>query len=144
MLTYLDKEYALAPLIVNEDEYPKTTLMEQEREVFGFYLTHNPVSDLKTKNNILVSLNDLKKYFDKNIKFIACVKKKREITTKKNEVMCFLTFEDEESEIEGVIFPNVYKNLVLEKDAIYLINAHIERRYDSYQAVVTQIKRLDG
>lgn len=144
MLTYLDKEYALAPLIVNEDEYPKTTLMEQEREVFGFYLTHNPVSDLKAKNNILVSLNDLKKYFDKNIKFIACVKKKREITTKKNEVMCFLTFEDEESEIEGVIFPNVYKNLVLEKDAIYLINAHIERRYDSYQAVVTQIKRLDG
>ncbi len=144
VLTYLDREYALAPLIENMEEYNPNILMEQEREVFGFYLTHNPITDFKEKNKINISLNDIKNYFDKNIRIIARIKKKRDINTKKNEVMCFVTLEDEEGEIEGVLFPRVYKDIKVDIDAIYLIDAHIEKRYDSYQAVINKIKRMDG
>jgi DNA polymerase-3 subunit alpha len=143
VISYLDREYALKPVLEIQEEYPKRVLMEQEREVFGFYLTNHPITELrdKLKNNIRISA--LKNYFDQNVSFLASVKSKREIKTKKGDTMCFLSLEDEEGMISGVLFASTYQNSNPTVGKIYLIQAHIEKRFDEYQAVIRQINEME-
>ena len=40
-------------------------LMEQELNVFGFYLSNHPVTEYKLKNKNVMPLSNIEKYFDK-------------------------------------------------------------------------------
>lgn len=138
----LGSEYSLKPVLQNYDEYSKRELTEKELEVFGFYLKNHPVLEKRiTKNNNL-SINSLTNYFDKNVEIILSVKRFKEIVSKKNENMGFVTFEDEKDVIDGVIFPKLYQNVYIEIGDIVLVNAHVEKRFDKLQLVINKIDKI--
>ena len=57
--------------------------------------------------------------------------------------MSFLKLSDEFGNIEGVIFPEQYKNLSeIEKNNVYKINAKVERRNSDYQLIVHSMNKL--
>jgi len=134
----LSEEDDLRPVLVNVNEYSNQELMKREYEVFGFYLT-NSLSKYKT--NYPISTNDISNYFNKVIDIVVYVDKVKSITTKNNDKMLFLNGLDENGTLDIVIFPKNYQEIV--KDNVYLINGRVEKRFDKYQLVVNNIKKLD-
>ena len=67
----------------------------------------------------------------------------KEVTTKKNDIMAFITASDEYSQISLTMFPNTYKtyNNINKRDIIR-VTGKIEKRYDQYQMIVNSLKIL--
>ena len=143
--SFLDSEYALKPEIVKYPEYSKKELMEQELNVFGFYLSNHPVTEYKLKNKDIMILSNIAKYFDKNIKTIILVDKIKEVETKGGKKMLFINGSDEINQADLVLFPNVYEKYDnIEKGMTLEILGKVEKRFDKYQIVVNSIKILDS
>ncbi len=139
----LDRVYALEPEIQDTSEYPKKELMEFELNVFGFYLTDNPITELKLKHDNIVDIRNIEDYFTKFINIIVTVDRIKEITTSKDEKMAFISGSDELSTIDIVMFPRTYnKYNEIKKGDIVFINGKVERRFDKYQIVVSSIAKL--
>lgn len=130
------------PFIQEYPEYSKNDITLYELKTIGFYLTDHPTSKYRNQSSI-TSLN-IYKYFDRNISIIVLVKKIRETTTKNNDVMAFITGEDEYGEIPLTVFPIVYKkfNNINERDIIKVMG-RVEKRYDKYQVIVNNIEVLE-
>lgn len=139
--SYLDDDMYKPELEIKE-EYSKSELMKQELDIFGFYLSNHPITELKLKNRH-IDLADLKRYFDKQIETIVCVDKTRTIDTKTNEKMMFITGSDELSKVDIVVFPKVYKKIKnINEGEIIKIKGKVEKRYDEYQIIAFDILKL--
>ena len=138
----LDDGIIEKPELTLYPEYTKSEIMKIELDVFGFYLSYNPVTEKRREFNNNMSISDIKKYFDKKIDIILQVTRKKELTTKKGDVMCFLDCEDELNNIDVVIFPNVYNEVDVDEGDIINIRARVERRFDKYQLVCDRINIL--
>ena len=139
----LDRTYALEPEIIKYEEYTKKELIEQELNVFGFYLTNNPITELKLKHNNIINLIEIENYFDKVINIIVYVDKIKEINTSKGDKMCFISGSDELSTIDIVLFPKTYEKFSeINQGYILLIRGKVEKRFDKYQIIVNELKRL--
>ena len=144
VITYLDEESTLKPVIEEQVEYTKRTLMLNELDVFGFYLSNHPVSEYRTKLNKNLSISEVEKYFDKNIEIIVGIKNFKTVETKKKDFMGFITGEDEIGIIDIVMFPTIYKKYdYLKVGDIILINAHVEKRFDKIQLILNTLKVLN-
>ena len=143
LISDLDREFALEPEIIHYEEYPQKQLMEQELNVFGLYLTNNPITELKSKYNNVINLNEIESYFDKVISIIVCVDKIKEINTSKGDKMAFISGSDELSTVDIVLFPKIYQkyNMINSGDIIF-IKGKVEKRFDKYQIVVNEIQKL--
>lgn len=140
----LDEEFTLKPEIVLYDEYTNQEIIEKELELFGLYLSKHPITDVKINYKNIVSLNDLKNNFDQVIDTIVYVDKIKEVSTKKNQKMAFISGSDELDTIDIILFPDIYeKNKDIIKGDIILIKGKVEKRFDKYQIVVNKLKILD-
>ena len=140
LITDLDEEFALKPEIIEYPEYDDKFIMEKELDLFGLYLSNHPVTKYKTKYSSLIDLCNIEDYFDKNINIICLVDKVKEIRTKKNEIMAFITGSDEISTIEIILFPKTLEQYKVEKGDIILVNGKVEKRFDSYQLICNKLK----
>lgn len=130
------------PFIEEYEEYSKKEIMENELKTIGFYLTEHPTAKYR-ENNSISSLN-INNYFDKNINIVILIKKLKETTTKNNDVMAFITGEDEYGEIALTIFPTIYKKFnSISEGNIIKVFGRVERRFDKYQVIVNDIKILE-
>ena len=127
------------PLIDEYEEYSSDELVKIELDVFGFYLSYHPVSKYNNKNNSL----SIPKLFDHNINIVLLIEYIKEITTKKNDVMAFVSANDEYGTVDLILFPTVYKkyNNINVGDIID-VYGKVERRNDKYQVVVSTINVL--
>lgn len=112
------------------DEFPKLQLLSMEKEMTGLYLSGHPMSEyselsqqLNSDNLAVLAETDLDssgKYHDgssvKILGIITAVKKK---TTKSDNTMAFLTFEDVHRAIEVIVFPKLLLNF---SDLLYVGN----------------------
>ena len=122
------------------DEYTKDELITIENDTFGFYLSTHPVQS-KRQNDM--DTRKIKDYFDKVINIYLLIDKKREIVTKKNEKMLFITASDEYSEIELVVFPKVYEQFYnISRGDIFKVTAKVEKRGSTYQLIVKMLEKL--
>ena len=124
------------------DEYSKEDVIKMELKTLGFYLSLHPASKYR-KDYIVTSMN-IRDYFDKNINIIILIKRIRETTTKNNDVMAFITGEDEFGEIPLTIFPTTYKRFNnIEEGNIVKVFGRVERRFDKYQVIVNNIQIIE-
>lgn len=141
----LDEEYALKPVIEELEEYSKKDLMKKELETFGFYLTNHPVTEYRIKEQNSIYIKDISNYFDKQINLIANIESVKEIDTKNNDKMCFITVSDEIEKIDLIMFPKVYEKYNnLELDTVVKIKGKVEKRFDKYQIIVNELERMDN
>ena len=139
----LDREFALPPEIIKYEEYTNKELMEQELNVFGLYLTNNPITELKLKHSNIINLNEIDSYFDKNINIIVYVDKIKEINTSKGDKMCFISGSDELSAVDIVLFPKTYEKYKdINQGSIILVKGKVEKRFDKHQIVVNSMEKL--
>lgn len=128
----------LKPVLNEVEEYSKQELIQNELEVFGFYLSEHPVTSYKLKEKCM-NLNEIELYFNKKIITFVSVDRIKEVTTKDNEKMMFIIGSDETSTVDIVAFPKVCKRTNIKVKDIIRIEGKIEKRFDKYQILVYDI-----
>ncbi|HPE14730.1 MAG TPA: DNA polymerase III subunit alpha [Bacilli bacterium] len=130
------------PIIKIYDEFDNDYLLEQEKEIFGFYVTSHKTEKFKLLNNNIIDTCDIDNYFNKIISIIICVDKIKNVTTKNGEEMAFVNGSDAFSSASITIFPKILKNVSIKKGDILKINGKVEKRYNDYQLVANVILKL--
>lgn len=137
----LDPSLVLIPDIEIVDEYDNYLLLEQEKELFGFYISNHPATSYKTNTNA-ISLENLDKYFDKLVTTIVLVENIKEITTKKGDKMAFVSCSDETGSVDYTFFPKIWNNISIKKGSLYKIVGRVEKRYNQIQIIVNGVEEL--
>lgn len=146
--------YAILSLDLEEDYVMKPTLdlgkieedidyRKEEYEIFGFYLSNHPASRYIEPQ--IMKLEHIKENYNKHIKCVVLVEKIKELTTKNNEKMAFLTASDETDIGNFVVFASVMKDLKNVKIGdLIVIEGRIARRFLEYQINVNKIEKISG
>lgn len=138
----LDENSLVKPEMEILSEYSIDEILEKEKEVFGFYLTSHKTEKFKLNNPGIVDISDIKKHLNKKIEVIASIDKVKEIVTKKNEVMAFITASDNTGTTTLIVFPDLYKNINnFKKNEIIKVGGKVEKRFDEYQIICDTIDR---
>ncbi len=141
----IDPSLVMKPEIEYQKEFAEEYLLEQEKELFGFYLSHHPTTNYKKDNPYCIPLNTVENYFDKTVDVLILVEKIKVINTKKGEKMAFLTGSDETTSKEFTLFPTTFKKYPnVERGSLLKVRGHVERRLDEIQIVVEKLKELKG
>ena len=138
-------------------EFSEKERLNMEKEVLGMYLSGHPLSEYKSeldrKTSInMKKINELKedektymKLHDREVIMGGMVIAKRIMTTKRNEIMAFITLEDLYGTIEVVVFPQTLKkfNILLNDDSIILIKGAISIDDDEAKLIARDIKDIN-
>jgi DNA polymerase-3 subunit alpha len=118
-----------------------------EKELLGLYISGHPLEryrDIITKNGM-----DIKKAFE-TIKegaatiFAGIITEVREIQTKKNETMAFVTIQDFSGSAEAVVFPRIYKEFhaLIVPDRCVAVKANVNTRNGEKGFIIERVKGL--
>lgn len=134
-----DDIFVSVPNLEYYEEYDSEELIKYEKDVFGFYLSDHPI----VKYNNSIKLIDLKEYFDKSVKLYLLVDEMMKIKTKDNADMAFLVCSDETDNADLIVFPNKF-NLINDIKVGDIVNVYgrVEKRYDKYQILINDIKKV--
>ena len=132
----MDDDIINRPIIKMNKEFDDNYLREKELSCYGFYLTNHPVSKYNS-----IKIMNINKYLFKNISIYLLVENIKNIKTKKNDDMAFLSCSDETGFIDVTVFPSYY-NLIkdLKKDDVVLIYGEVTKRFDKIQIVLKKLK----
>ena len=134
----------LPPLSLKQyEEYTKEEKIENQLDTFGFYLSNHPTNIYKKDSDI--DTLSIEKYFDRTISMVLSIDNIKEVTTKNNDIMSFVTASDEYGQISLTLFPKTYKqyNNIKKKDIIRILG-RVEKRFDQYQIIVNSLNLLES
>lgn len=139
----IEEDLLLKPTINEKEELPLEDILEKEKQVFGFYLTSHKTEKYKLNSPDITDIYDIKEKLNKRVMVIVSVEKIKEIITKKNETMCFLTSSDNTGTTVLIVFPDLYKQINnFKKNEILKVHGKIEKRFDEYQIICNEIERI--
>lgn len=138
----MDEGVLIKPDIELKSELSLEEILNKEKEVFGFYLTSHKTEKFKLNNPDITDIYDIKNKLNKRINVIVSVDKTKEIVTKKNDVMCFITGSDNSGSTTLIVFPELYKEVNnFKKNEILKVKGKVERRFNDYQIICNEIER---
>lgn len=141
----MDEDFLVRPDIELKEELPIEELLQKEKEIFGFYLTSHQTEKYKLNTPNITDIYDIKDNLNKRINIIVSVDKVKEIITKKNDVMCFITASDNTGSTVLIVFPDLYKEVNnFKRNEILKIKGKVERRFNEFQIICNEIERYKG
>lgn len=128
-------------------EFSKDIILYMEKEILGFYISGHPLEKykdiIKQKTNMsTIQIKEIKEdnmslsQIEKTkINIIGMISKVKITTTKKNDMMAFLTIEDLFSHIDVIVFPKMYHSLSAEiaEDKIVYITGRLSVEDDDVE-----------
>ena len=139
---------AATPLLKDE-ESDRNLIPQWEKELLGLYFSSHPLDALQDLflEKGLVSLEDAlseKKNHDLLILGVM-VTKIRRITTKKGEMMAFLSIEDKTAKTDAVVFPRTYQELkgTIKEGSPVLLVGKLNVRDGEKSVIVEKAKMID-
>lgn len=140
------------------EEYPDKKRLELEKEVLGLYVSGHPLAEYEEKLKNKTSIDNIKikelkedpaklqELNDTSHIIGGIVEGKRLLTTKKNDMMAFVSVVDLFGTMDVVVFPNIlekYQDL-LKDDSIILVKGRISIRGDDDVSLIAEdIKSID-
>ena len=94
------------------DELPAAQILAMEKEMTGFFVTGHPLDPFRERLKSFTAIDDvLSPDFGDNrpVKIAGIISSSKRVTTRNNDIMCFLNVEDFTGVIEVVVFPRVYE-----------------------------------
>ncbi len=144
----LKNDIVQTPLVVDE-KADRSEMLQWEKDLLGIYFTSHPLDGLKEffESRNVISLEDAleNKKNDEILVLGAMVTKIRKITTKKGEIMAFLSIEDKTGRTDAVVFPRVYQELKdsLKENIPMLIVGRLNIRDGEKSVVIQKAKYVD-
>lgn len=128
----VEETYSLA-------EFSKEKILQMEKELAGTYISGHPLGDYSQaierytsfKISNITEADDIRliqnTYNDKKVRVVGLVTERKDIITKKNDQMTFLTLEDEYGVFDIVVFPRLFAKYrdILKEDAVLIISGRI-------------------
>ena len=143
----------LFPDYIKEEDLPKMepysekTRLLLERRLLGFWVSRHPLeyyaSRLKHINRIWA--RDLNRCTNRVVTLVGWLITGKTVTTKHNEPMSFLTFEDETDLYETVMFPELYSKTagLLDHAHPFLLTGEVVSEMGSLSVTLTDITRIE-
>ena len=135
------------------DEFDKSVLQKQEKEVIGFYLSGHPLekyNEISFKNKfdrISDILNNDERYFDnKQVRVLVNFESIKKKTTKSGDVMAFCDISDTTSNCELIVFPKIYSaySSYIMYDKPFVLSGRVSIKDDApKQIICEQIEFID-
>lgn len=127
----------------------RNQLLQWERELLGIYFTSHPLDSLREffeSRNAISIADALESKKDNDVLVLGViVTKYRKITTKKGQIMAFLTIEDRSGVTDAIVFPRVYLELkdALKENIPMLIVGNLNIRDGEKSIVIQKAKYVD-
>ncbi|MFH5881676.1 DNA polymerase III subunit alpha [Liberiplasma polymorphum] len=129
-------------------EFEDVLIKRYEKDALGFNLSQNKLKAYmylveKYKVKRPSDLQNLP--LDKSVYLLASVARIKEIKTKKNDMMAFLTLEDQLTQIDAVCFPNAYIEVkaFLDKYDVLLFEGKVKLKNSERQFTIEKAKKLE-
>lgn len=130
------------------EKTPVNQILEWEKELLGIYFSSHPLDNLQEffQSKGVISIKQaLDKKNNKTVVLGVLVSKIRRITTRKGDMMAFLTVEDKSANTDVVVFPRTYKEMkeVLREGEPMLIAGKINVRNNEKSIILEKAKYVD-
>lgn len=130
-------------------EWDHQEFLANEKETLGFYITGHPLLRFIDKLTVLAnvdtsSINDKR---DRDIViFGGVVSNIREVTTKKKDVMAYITIEDLKGSVTVIFFAEIYKNAfgLLQSEEPILIKGTIDAGEEGVKVIASEVSALSN
>jgi DNA polymerase III alpha subunit len=142
-------------------DYPRDVEIKDEAATLGVLISRHPLTlfsreiilKKKGKNGNgqtgaagypLITSREIPQYVNKKISIAGLVVTGKEVVTKDNEMMIFVSFEDSHSIFETVFFPAAFRrhHYILEGSQVYLIHGKVEEDQGALSINVESIEKL--
>lgn len=135
----MDASLVNKPIIEEYPEYSEIELMNNELDLFGYYVSTHPSS----KYPKCFKLIDTEKYFDKIVECVVLIENIKTIKTKTNKDMAFVSASDETLSGEFTCFESVMPSLnFIKKGDLVKIRGRVEKRLDKYSVIVQKLEKI--
>jgi len=142
---FSEDDFFFKPKYVEVDSMRQEDKLALEKSVLGFYLSAHPVSIYNEYMEALqiTALGDMKSGSKYNM--IAYVTEVTSIRTKKGEPMSFIRLSDQSGDMDGVVFPIVYRKEQekLRTGEIIYLEGKLEERNKKHQVVVQVVEKMN-
>jgi DNA polymerase III subunit alpha len=140
-----EETFLLKPKYVEVEAMMDETKLSFEKQVLGLYLSNHPVSSYRqlfedygailisdTRNGVRTAIGG----------YITSI---RSIRTKKGEVMAFLEISDETDDVEAVVFPAVYRQIMtqLKEGNVLWFDGKMEERNNKLQLIINKVQSIE-
>lgn len=130
------------------EKTPKYQVLQWEKDLLGLYFSSHPLDNLQEffeSKNVISVKEALEKKNRAMVILGVMVNKIRRITTKKGDMMAFLTVEDKSAIADVILFPQKYQEIkeVLEEGKPILIAASINVKNDEKSLILEKAKYVD-
>nr|CRH08197.1 DNA polymerase III subunit alpha [Candidatus Magnetococcus massalia] len=136
------------------------TRLEKEKEALGFYISSHPLRkyEAELEDYGISTIMGLQEKFGPEgdgvvgsdgragVRFSGVVSERKLHRTRKGDRMMFVTFEDIDSSIEAVVFPDDYLNYrdVLEEEGPLVVEGQAEVRDEEVKVAITGVRTLEA
>ncbi|MDD3475015.1 MAG: DNA polymerase III subunit alpha, partial [Candidatus Dojkabacteria bacterium] len=142
------KRTIIATPLPDIEKTPVNQILEWEKELLGIYFSSHPLDNLQDffeSKGVINIKSALEKKNNELVVLGVLVTKVRRITTKKGEMMAFLTVEDKSGSTDVIVFPRSYKEMkeVLEEGKPILIVGRVNVRANDKSIILEKAKYVD-
>ena len=148
-IIFANKLYTIEALNANKDSMPSNfvlpeSLVSINKKIEAFTMKYIKGINLSVilNNPDITDIYDIKDYLNKRVNVIVLIDKAKEIVTKKNDVMCYITGSDNTGSTTLIVFPDLYKEVNnFKKNEIIKVKGKVERRFNEFQIICNEIER---
>ncbi len=132
-----------------DTETDRALILQWEKELLGLYFSSHPLDTLQElfiKKNVTNLEEALEKKKNNDLLVLGVmVAKIRKITTKKGDMMAFLTIEDKTGRTDGIVFPRAYEELkdIMQENVPALIVGKLNVRNGEKSIIIEKMKIID-
>lgn len=122
-------------------------MLLHEKETLGFYITGHPLLRFADRLALITDADSerMSELRDKDTVTVAgIVSHKREVPTKRKDLMAYVTIEDLKGSYTGIVFSDVYRNYreLLDSDEPLLFKGSLDVTEESIRLIVSDVHRL--
>lgn len=130
-------------------EWDAKELLAQEKETLGFYITGHPLSGFRDRVANVANADAetiLGKKDQEEVRLAGVVSHIREVTTKKKELMAYVTIEDLKGSVEVIFFADVYRKSsdLLHGDEPVLIRGTVDVGEEAVKVLAAEAQPLSA
>ncbi|WP_010651140.1 DNA polymerase III subunit alpha [Oceanobacillus massiliensis] len=130
------------------EDFSQVKKLADEKELLGMYISSHPLKEFRIRlraNGHIPLKNAANLVGKKEVATTAIIQSIKTIRTKRGERMAFLTIGDEHTEMDAVVFPDLFReaNRWLHEEMIISIKGKVESRNNKLQWVISMITPFD-
>ena len=126
--------------------YSLKTRLYLEKQLFGFWISRHPLERYNLSAVARVKSRDLACHAGRNVTLVGLLITHKTVTTKNEELMRFMTFEDEHGLFETVMFPELFRQraMIMDYAHPFLLRGEVVSEMGALSIILDDVTRLEA